>query len=305
MLNDGTGNFTNITSSIAPELLAIGHIKDAVFVDLNFDGFDDLITVGHWMPISIFIYQDGKFKLQQNEVLKNSNGLWNTIKVEDFDNDGDLDFVSGNWGNNTKLKASSKEPITLYNYDFDDNSTQDPLITYYHKGIETPFASKDELVKQLPHLNKNFLSYKDFSLATIEDLFGETKLIKADKKEIFELRSSYFENIGNGTFKKHLLPFITQASQVNDIVADDFNKDGYKDLLIVGNNFEISTQLGRLDSFHGLILQNDKKGGFFWVSDDSLKVSGASKTLQKIKLNGQNSYVVGRNNDSPIFLINN
>ena len=305
MLNDGTGNFTNITSSIAPELLAIGHIKDAVFVDLNFDGFDDLITVGHWMPISIFIYQDGKFKLQQNEVLKNSNGLWNTIKVEDFDNDGDLDFVSGNWGNNTKLKASSKEPITLYNYDFDDNSTQDPLITYYHKGIETPFASKDELVKQLPHLNKNFLSYKDFSLATIEDLFGETKLIKADKKEIFELRSSYFENIGNSTFKKHLLPFITQASQVNDIVADDFNKDGYKDLLIVGNNFEISTQLGRLDSFHGLILQNDKKGGFFWVSDDSLKVSGASKTLQKIKLNGQNSYVVGRNNDSPIFLINN
>jgi len=305
MLNDGTGNFTDVTSSIAPELVTIGHVKDAVFSDLNADGYHDLIAVGHWMPISIFMYQNGKFKLQYNESLQNTNGLWNTIEVNDFDDDGDLDFICGNWGNNTKLKASTKEPMRLYDYDFDDNGRQDPLITYYHEGIETPFASKDELVKQLPYLNKDFLSYKDFANATIEDLFDETKLNRADKKEVYELRSCYFENTGSETFKKQPLPFITQASQINDILVEDFNKDGYKDLLIVGNNFEISTQLGRLDSFHGLLLKNNQKGGFYWFSNENPKISGASKVLQKIKLNGQKSYIIGRNNELPIFLIKN
>jgi len=269
------------------------------------DRLDDLIVVGHWMPISIFKNQDGRFKLQNEKTPEDSRGFWNTIEVNDFDNDGDMDFVCGNWGENTKLEASSEEPITLYNHDFDNNGSPDPIVTYYHYGTETPFASKDELVKQLPYLNKQFLSYQDFANASIQNLFGKDQLDASEKKMVTELRSCYFENTGNGTFQKHPLPFLAQASQINDFQVDDFNKDGYKDLLIVGNNFEISTQLGRLDAFHGLILQNDRKGGFFWDSNENPKVSGASKTARKIKLNGHESYIIGRNNDSPVFLIKN
>ena len=137
----------------------------------------------------------------------------------------------------------------------------------------------------------------------MQDLFGKEKLRAAEKKYVYELASCYFENQGNGQFVKRPLPLAAQFSVVNDMVVDDFNSDGYKDLLIVGNNFEISTQLGRLDALHGLFLQNDQNGGFMERFDTTVDISGAAKTVEKVTINGQKSYIVGRNNDSPIFLI--
>lgn len=301
--NDGKGKFENVIEQIAPVLEKSGNITDALWRDLDGNGYDDLIVVGHWMPISIYMNDGRSLKPQKVKGLEKTNGWWNTVKVDDFDNDGDLDIVAGNWGLNSKFNASVAKPITLYNTDFDENGTLDPIVTYYHQDTETPFASKDELVKQLPELNKKFLLYEDFANATMNDLFGNKKLETAEKKYVYELASSYFENQGNGQFVKSRLPLAAQFSVVNDMVIDDFNLDGYKDLLIVGNNFEISTQLGRLDALHGLFLQNDQKGGFIERFDKTVDISGAAKKVEKININGQNSYIVGRNNDSPIFLI--
>ena len=75
--------------------------------------------------------------------LEKTNGFWNCILAEDFDNDGDIDLVAGNWGNNSKFKASFEYPITLYSHDFDSNSSIEPLVTYFYNKKETPFASKD------------------------------------------------------------------------------------------------------------------------------------------------------------------
>ena len=55
------------------------------------------------------------------------------------------------------------------------------ITTYFYKGTETVLATKDELVKQLPFLNKKFLSYHDFAKAGIIDLLSEEKLEKADE----------------------------------------------------------------------------------------------------------------------------
>ncbi|TLP82695.1 VCBS repeat-containing protein [Maribacter sp. ACAM166] len=304
--NNGNGKFKNEIDTIAPDLKLIGNVKDMSWVDVNGDGLDDLIVVGHWMPISIFLNDGKKLNLVDSSSLKETNGWWNSILVTDLDNDGDLDFVCGNWGTNTKFKASKSHPITLYNYDFDNNGQLDPLITYYHKDIETPFASKDELAKQMPYLNKKFLSYSDFALASISELFGQNSLNKADKKQVYELQSCWFRNDGSGNFKKQPLPTIAQISSINDIIAEDFNSDGFKDLLIVGNNFEISTQLGRLDALHGLILFNSKnKNVQFSDAYNMLQINGASREIHKIKIKGVDTYIVGRNNKSPFFYIYN
>ncbi|WP_422861954.1 VCBS repeat-containing protein [Flagellimonas sp. W118] len=303
--NDGQGNFMESTQDIIPELSLLGNIKDAVSIDIDSNGHNDLIAVGHWMSVSIFLNDGKQLSLRKNNGLQNTQGWWNTIEVTDFDKDGDLDLVCGNWGLNTKFQASKEHPITLYLADFDDNDSREPVITYFHKGIETPFASKDELVKQMPFLNKNFLSYKDFAAASIQDLFGKEKLGKAEKKQILELASVYFENDGQGNFSKRILPKMAQVSSIYDIEIDDVNDDGYPDLLIVGNNYEISTQLGRLDAFHGLILQNNANGGFNMSKSDGFDIFGAVRTLKKITIAGKPSYVVGRNNDSPIFLVKN
>ena len=87
-------------------------------------------------------------------------------------------MIVGNWGLNTRLTASVEQPLNLYRFDFDNNGKIDPITTYFYKGTETALATKDELVKQLPFLNKKFLSYHDFAKAGITDLLSEEKLEK-------------------------------------------------------------------------------------------------------------------------------
>ncbi len=303
--NDGKGAFDEVTAEIAPEFQNIGLVKDLIWVDLDGNGYQDLIAVGYWMPVTVFMNNEGKFELQKNNGLDYTHGWWNTIVAEDFDNDGDTDLVCGNWGLNSKLKASKLKPVSLYSYDFDENGTVDPIVTYFHKDKETPFASKDELVKQMPYLNKEYLSYKNFAKASLQDLFSASKLNKAGKMKAYELASSYFENDGNGTFKKKPLPLIAQSSSIKAIGVDDFNKDGFQDILIVGNNYEISTQLGRMDALHGVILQNDQKGDFVKVNKQDFDVPGPARDLKNITIAGRDYYIVTINNDSPIILEKN
>ncbi|MEH6704620.1 MAG: VCBS repeat-containing protein [Galbibacter orientalis] len=299
--NDGNGSFKDISSSYAKAFQNIGNVQDAIWIDINKDNFLDLITVGHWMPISIFINDGKQLKLQKNN-LGESNGWWNTLEVADFDKDGDLDLIAGNWGLNTRLKASKEEPITLYSNDFDDNGNIEPIVTYFYKGEETTFSSKDEIVKQIPMLNKKFLSYTDFANASFSELFPEEKLEAAYKKTVFELASCYFENDGNGNYTKHILPFMAQSSAIFDLQKDDFNNDGYEDILLVGNNYEISTQLGRLDALHGLLLINNKNGFFKVLENPTFDIPGPARNINKINIQDKTYYIVTINNGNPIFL---
>ena len=300
--NDGQGNFKDVTLKFGIDFKESGNVTDIVWIDLNEDNFLDAIVVGYWMPIKVFMNDGKKLTLQKNTQLQKTNGWWNSIKANDFDKDGDIDFIVGNWGLNTRLKATSDEPITLYSNDFDDNGTIDPVITYFYQKQETPFASKDELVKQLPFLNKKFLSYKDFAEASFTALLPKDKINGAFKKQVFELGSSYFENQGDNTFKKHQLPFMAQISSVNDIAVDDFNNDGYTDVLLVGNNYNINTQLGKLDASHGLILLNNKKGFFYESLDQDFDISGEARNIDKLSINNEMFYVISINNDVPIFI---
>ena len=300
--NDGQGKFKDVTLNFGIDFKESGNVTDIVWVDLNEDNFLDAIVVGYWMPIKVFMNDGKKLTLQKITQLQKTNGWWNSIKANDFDKDGDIDFIVGNWGLNTRLKATPDEPITLYSNDFDDNGTIDPVITHFYQKQETPFASKDELVKQIPFLNKKYLSYKDFANASFTDLLPKEKIYEAYKKQIFELGSCYFENLGNTTFKKHQLPFMAQISSVNDIAIDDYNNDGFMDVFLVGNNYNINTQLGKLDASHGIILLNNKIGFFDESLDQDFNISGEARNIQKLLINNEMFYVISINNDVPIFI---
>jgi hypothetical protein len=304
-LNDGAGKFNQSGVDAFEDLEAMPNVKSIISADINNDGQEDLITAGYWMPISILIKEGGNFVLNEDAGLKNTQGWWNTLVADDFDNDGDIDLVAGNWGHNSRLKASKEKPINLYRSDFDQNGSVEPLVTYYEGDIETPFASKDELVKQMPFLNKEFLSYKRFAEASLDELFTSQKLNAADRKQLYELSSIYMENDGKGYFTIRKLPLIAQASVIRDIMVDDYNDDGFKDLFLVGNTHEISTQLGRMDALHGLILLNDKKGEFYWAKDQYFDVQGPARSIQKINIDTRDYYIIGINNAAPVFLIKN
>ena len=200
------------------------------------------------------------------------------------------------------LKASAAEPMQLYINDFDGNEKEEALLTYYQQGKETVFSSKDDLVKQIPVLNKKFLSYAAFAKAEFSDLFDRKLIEDALRNKVYELSSCYFENKGNGSFEKISLPFLTQISSVKTIYLDDFNQDGFTDALLAGNDHMISTQLGRLDAGHGLLLVNDQKGSFLPSESTIPDISGKARDIESLRINNQKYLIITLNDASPLFL---
>ncbi len=298
--NLGDLKFADATDSLAPKLKDVGLIEDVVIIDFDNNGHQDLIMAGYWMPVTI-LFNDGSFIGSERLEMPASEGWWNCLEIADFDKDGDLDIVAGNWGLNTRLKASEKEPIRLYRNDFDDNGKVDPILSYIYQGKETTLALKDELVKQLPILNKKYLSYKSFAESDFQSVFDNSKLQESELLHVYELASCFFKNEGNNNFEKQYLPRGAQVSSVHDIAVDDINGDGYLDMMLVGNTWEISTQLGRLDASHGTLLLNDQKG-YFTESVQSFNVNGPARNIKRITIDDKIHYMVSINNDRPIFL---
>ncbi|WP_031427523.1 VCBS repeat-containing protein [Flavimarina sp. Hel_I_48] len=292
------GHFKPVSAGFSDDFSNMGNVQEITWEDLDNNGYPDAIAVGHWMPITLFM-NDGK-KLEKI-TLQETKGWWNCVGITDLDADGDLDFVAGNWGLNSRFEASAQFPIQLYANDFDDNGTLDPVVTYFFNGIETPFASFDELTKQMPFLKKKYLSYSAYAKNDFSTLFSEDKIDQAVKKEVNELASCYFENMGNGDFKKHLLPAQAQFAPIFDLITPDLNDDTYPDLLVVGNTYEISTQLGRLDALRDNLFINDKKGTFS-SSQPIITIPGAGRAIGDFKSKNNANYIITRNGDAPIIL---
>ena len=296
-LNDGRGNFSNVSSKWLEELQMLPSIKDVQWQDLNGDGYEDLVVAGYWSPISIFTNTGDRFEKVSETGLETSKGWWNCLELSDVDNDGDLDIIAGNWGLNSLFKASSKQPIHLYLNDFDSNGTVDPLITHFLRDKEIPFASKDKLTKQMPMLNKKFLSYHDFANATIEQMFGKERLNEAIVREVTELRTCYFENI-DGQFKKIPLPNFIQMAPVNEIVLVESHPDFGTSMVLLGNNTNISTQLGEMSANKGFLVQYTEAGKFSEKPLEVLGIQGVVQSSAQIKINTEEHLFFGRNNDS-------
>jgi hypothetical protein len=126
--NDGTGKFKDVTSTYSTDLLNPGMITDAQFVDINKDGTKDLLLSAAWGTIDAFIKKGNKYEKQ---TLLNQTGWWQSLTVTDMNEDGQLDIIAGNFGLNSRLKASEQEPVSMYVNDFDNNGRAEQVITYY------------------------------------------------------------------------------------------------------------------------------------------------------------------------------
>jgi enediyne biosynthesis protein E4 len=276
LINDGKGIFTNQTNAIAPSLSEVGMVTDAVWADLNGDKLPELLVVGEWMPLRIFDNKSGKLEESTTQrIAEKTSGWWNCITADDFDGDGDTDFILGNHGLNSQLKAAANEPMTLDFMDFDQNGTIDPLMGYYLGGKNYPAAFRDDLFDQLPSLKKKYNDYKSYSDATIADFYSKEILEKAQHLEIQELRSVYLEN-NQGKFTIKALPMEAQYSPIYAAVSLDANGDGKKDLLLAGNNAYTRIRYGRYNACQGALFLGDGKGGFTYQNQlqSGLKIRG-------------------------------
>jgi hypothetical protein len=281
LVNNG-GKLTIATPDIAPELMNIGMVADAVWSDFDKDGDHDLIMVGEWMPLTVFENTDGKLSnITEKLGLLNTTGWWNTIECADMDGDGDDDFIAGNLGTNIKYKASKEEPFKVYSYDFDSNGTNDIVLSYYQEGKCFPVRGRQCSSQQMPFIKKKFPTYHAFANATVEQVYSE-HIDEALSLQVEDFNSVYIEN-KNGSFKLSHLPIEAQFSTIQGIVTHDVNKDGHLDIIAAGNYYQREVETTRSDASIGYVFLGNGKGHFETVKPTEAGLS-MNKDIRDIQL---------------------
>jgi hypothetical protein len=305
LVNDGKGNFTDGTATVCAALQQPGMVTDAVWTDLNNDKLPDLIVVGEWMPVQVYLNQKGKLTDASSTYIHfASTGWWNKIYAADMDGDGDQDLVIGNCGLNTQFKVSEKEPMTIYYKDFDNNGSIDPVLCYFINGVSYPANSRDDLAEQLPIIKKKFLEYREYADATINNIFSKEELAEAGLLKAETMQTVYLENQGSKGFVLHELPIQAQYAPVHGIIATDINHDGKKDLILAGNNTWTRIRYGRYSANHGVVLLGDGKSGFTYVPqfESGLKMSGNVRSLKLVQSGKSQSIIAGVNDSNALWL---
>ncbi len=304
LLENKKGKFTDITPE---DLKYTGMITDAAWADIDKDGWQDLTLVGEWMPIIFFKNKKGKLERSEADIQDENGkkaaiqGLWNCLAAKDMDGDGDIDFIAGNQGLNTRLEASDKEPLVLFTGDYDKNGSPDPLVGKYdfNKAGERrlyPIHARDDVMKQVVKLKTRYQNYSDFSKVDFNTLLTPNQ---KNTLQVNQLQSCYFENKGNGSFAAHFLPTACQWAPIQTILADDFDQDGQVDVLLAGNDYSAESSGGWQDGTTGILLK--KKDKIFTAiksTESGFYVPGDVRDLIKIKTNsGQQIILAGQNSD--------
>ncbi|MFI5172938.1 MAG: VCBS repeat-containing protein, partial [Chitinophagales bacterium] len=304
ILQNNGGKFTDVTAQVAPMLKDIGMITSGIWTDFDNDNNIDLIITGDWMAITFLKNSSGKFTDVTNKTgLDNATGWWQSILGADVDNDGDMDYVVGNFGTNRRYKNTTAAdghalPLEAYLYDFDNNGTEDYIMCYYQHDKLFPVKTRERLIEELPGIDKQFPTWDAFGKATMQEIFGDD-LNKAIHRNAYIFHSSVLVNEGNGKFTIKFLPNDAQISPLFGMVADDFNEDGITDILMHGNFYNTEIEITRHDAGSGLLLLGKGDGTFTAQRSfiSGFRNQGDAKGLAcLVNSNGQPVYLAANSN---------
>ena len=253
--NDG-GRFVDATAATAPALASAGMVTSALWTDVDGDGRVDLLLAAHWQPIRWLQNDGGQRFVDRTEAagLAAHTGWWNSLCAFDADADGDLDYVAGNHGRNSKYTATAEHPARLYFGDFDDDGRRDLVEAKYEGDTLLPVRGRSCSSQAMPFLATKFPTYDQFASATLSDIYTAPKLQQGGQLAVTTLASVLLRNDGRGHFTVEELPHRAQIAPIFGMVA-------IGDLLIGAQNSHApEPETGRLDGGTGLVLRAGQNG---------------------------------------------
>jgi hypothetical protein len=283
-------------ASIAPALQKSGMVTDAAWIDLNGDKINDLVVVGEWMPVTIYINTNGKLENETSKFLDNEYyGWWNKLATGDFNHDGKPDLIAGNLGLNTQCRVNDQEPADMYYKDFDENGSIDPILCFYIMDTSYPYVTRDELLDQISIMRTRFTDYKSYADAALKDIFTPVELKDVKHLKANYLKTVYFESGADGKFHEKELPQQVQISPVFTITPLDYDMDGKEDILLCGNINHARLRFGKYDANYGMLLKGDGNGHFRYIiqPQSGFQIRGDVRSVIRIN----NKLIFGINQD--------
>ena len=259
-------------------LAGIGLINSAVWTDLNGDGLPELVLACEWGPLRVFENRGGRLdEVTRDWGLAEFTGLWLGVTAGDFDGDGKLDLVAGNWGLNSHWRASPQQSLTLFHGDFSGRGAVDLLETEFDPARRelVPIHPRDLLAANLPFVSERFPTHLAFSRATALDIIAHRP---AHQARAVVLASMLFLN-RSGRFEERILPDEAQFAPAFAVCAADFDGDGHEDVFMGQNFFAFRVEDSRLDAGRGLVLRGDGRGNLAPVPGQfsGIKISGEQR----------------------------
>ncbi|HSF55351.1 MAG TPA: VCBS repeat-containing protein, partial [Algoriphagus sp.] len=275
-INDGNGNFTEQSATIAPTLKDLGMVTDAQVLDWDGDGKSDLVVVGEWMAPTFLKNTGGKLQKVEMPNLANLKGWYRVVEIGDFDGNGLPDLALGNHGLNTRFKASATSPVRMFLNDFDQNGSIEQIYSQKIGEVQVPYTLKHELERQVPGIKKKYIRYADYNNKSLEEIFPKEVIEKSIIQEVNNLESGILLNKGSGNFEWKPFPRMAQRSWTFAIQVLDINEDGKQDLILGGNLAQIKPEIGKFDASFGEVLIGKGDGTFDFIPnrEHGLKLEG-------------------------------
>ena len=298
LFENRNGQWVDITSK---EIGTVGMVTDATWTDIDRDNDLDLMSVGDWMPVTVFVNDEGR--LNEKRTIPKSKGWWNSITETDLDGDGYSEFILGNWGLNSKLKATPERPLEMFVKDFDNNDKTEFIINWFapNDDAPAPFATKMDLTDQLPHLKKKYLKYEDFAQQNYQSLLTEEERQGAIAYECQTLASSVLYTTASSIELKPL-PLAAQIAPVFAAVVLDYNEDGKNDIWLGGNFYGLKPEMGRCDASRGVLLEQGDDQKFSEVQNLNISIKGEVRDAKFIQSKGSDPQLIIARNNLPVQL---
>jgi enediyne biosynthesis protein E4 len=310
LVNDGQGNFEEVSGQWAPEFSRLGMVTDAVWADWTADGSDELIVVGEWMPPRVFRSTGSRLEEMTEELgLDGLTGWWNAIHAADISGNGRPDLVLGNHGLNSRFRAGRDQPVRMWVGDLAGNGITEQILSFPRDGRDYPVALRHELLGELPSLGEKYPDYASYGGQTVQEIFDEGQLGQALELQARELASVIIWNHGDEQPEVEQLPLRAQMSPMYGIWSGDLTGDGRREVLLGGNLYEVKPMAGPYDASYGVVVGRDTDGTLasHAPKQSGFHVDGALRGIASLRtINGKTLVVAARNNESPVvFQVHN
>jgi len=166
----------------------------------------------------------------------------------------------------------------------------------------------DELVGQSNYFIKKFEGgYTPFSYTSIENMFDTATMNRVEHTSYTHTTSSFILWNEEDGFRWEKLPAEAQLSPIKKSIIEDFNGDGYPDVLLAGNDYTYDIATGYYDANKGLLLVSSEGKALDKLlapSESGIVLNGMVESL--LYLEGDTPLVMaGMNRDSVVtFSVN-